>query len=89
MPEEIENVIKELFEVAFVQVRAKKSAMLGNLVEAAVSLNPDYVFDQAFKKKVIAHCRSKLEGFKVPAFIVEAENIQLTISGKILRKNEK
>jgi acyl-CoA synthetase (AMP-forming)/AMP-acid ligase II len=88
MPEEVENVIKELSEVAFVQVRAKKSAMLGNLVEAAVSLNPDYVFDPAFKKKVIAHCRSKLDGFKVPAFIVEAENIQLTTSGKILRKNE-
>ncbi|MHB8948792.1 MAG: acyl-CoA synthetase family protein, partial [Rhodoferax sp.] len=36
MPEEVESIIKELPEVAFVQVRARKSAMLGNLVEALI-----------------------------------------------------
>jgi acyl-CoA synthetase (AMP-forming)/AMP-acid ligase II len=88
MPEEIESIIKELPDVAFVQVRARKSAMLGSLVEAAITPMPDTVFDAAFKKKVTAHCRARLDGFKVPAFIVAADAIQLTASGKLSRRNE-
>lgn len=87
MPEEIESVIKELTGVAFVQVRARKSAILGNLVEAAIAPTPGNLLDAAFKKQVIAHCRSRLESFKIPAFIVAADDIKLTASGKILRNN--
>lgn len=88
MPEEIESVINELPDVAFVQVRARKSIMLGNLVEAAVSAVPGTEMDAAFRKKVTAHCRARLDGFKVPAFIVPAGAIQLTASGKLSRTNE-
>jgi acyl-CoA synthetase (AMP-forming)/AMP-acid ligase II len=88
MPEEIEAIIKELSEVAFVQVRARKSAMLGSLVEAAVTPMPNTVFDSVFKKKITDHCRARLDGFKVPAFIVAAEAINLTASGKLSRRNE-
>jgi len=70
MPEEIESAIKELPNVAFVQVRARKSFMLGSLVEAAITPTPGTVLDAAFKKQVTAHCRTRLDGFKVPAFIV-------------------
>lgn len=87
MPEEIESVIKELPDVAFVQVRARKSAMLGSLVEAAITPTLGTDMDAAFKKKVTAHCRARLDGFKVPAFIVAADGIQLTASGKLSRKN--
>lgn len=87
MPEEIESVIKELPEVAFVQVRARKSAMLGSLVEAAITPKRGTLMDAAFKKKVIAHCRAHLDSFKVPAFIVAANDIQLTASGKLSRTN--
>jgi len=87
MPEEIESVIKELPEVAFVQVRARKSAMLGSLVEAAITPMPGTVMDAAFKKQVTAHCRARLDAFKVPAFIVAADAIQLTASGKLSRTN--
>ena len=87
MPEEIESVIKELPDVAFVQVRARKSAMLGSLVEAAITPTPGTVLDVAFKKQVMAHCRARLDGFKVPAFIVAADAIQLTASGKLSRMN--
>lgn len=85
MPEEVETVIKELAEVAFVQVRARKSAMMGSLVEAAIKPAPGIAFDTAFNKKITAHCRSRLDAFKVPAFIVEATEIALTASGKISR----
>lgn len=87
MPEEIESVIKELPYVAFVQVRARKSAMLGSLVEAAITPTPGTVLDAALKKQVTAHCRARLDGFKVPAFIVAADAIQLTASGKLSRMN--
>lgn len=87
MPEEIESVIKELPDVAFVQVRARKSAMLGSLVEAAITPTPGTVLDAVFKKQVTAHCRARLDGFKVPAFIVAADAIQLTASGKLSRMN--
>lgn len=85
MPEEIESVIKELPDVAFVQVRARKSAMLGSLVEAAITPVPGTVMDAAFKKQVTAHCRARLDGFKVPAFIVAVDAIQLTAAGKLSR----
>lgn len=87
MPEEIESVIKELPNVAFVQVRARKSAMLGSLVEAAIIPTLGTVMDAAFKKQVTAHCRDRLDSFKVPAFIVIGDKIELTASGKISRTN--
>ncbi len=87
MPEEIESVIKEIPNIAFVQVRARKSAILGNLVEAAITLTPGIHLDANFKKKIIMHCRARLDGFKVPAFIVASDDIELTSSGKVLRIN--
>lgn len=85
MPEEVELVIKELPQIAFVQVRARRSGVLGSLVEAAVTLVPGHVLDAACKKQITAHCRARLEGFKVPAFIVELARIELTASGKMSR----
>jgi len=85
MPEEVETVIKELPEVAFVQIRARKSAILGNLVEAAITTKDNAVLDAALKKKVIEHCRARLDAFKVPAFVVATHHIPLTASGKLSR----
>jgi acyl-CoA synthetase (AMP-forming)/AMP-acid ligase II len=87
MPEEVEAVIKELDEVAFAQVRARKSAMIGNLVEAVITPIAGIAFDATLKKKITTHCQSRLDAFKVPAFIVEAADIALTASGKISRAN--
>lgn len=87
MPEEIESVIKELPNVAFVQARARKSAILGNLVEAVITPTPGNLLDATFKKQVTTHCRARLDNFKVPAFIVASDDIELTASGKILRTN--
>ncbi len=89
MPEEIEAVIKEIPDVAFVQVRSRKSTVLGNLVEAAIIPKDNILFDQFFKKKIIDYCRERMESYKVPAFIVPLESINLTSSGKLSRVNEK
>jgi acyl-CoA synthetase (AMP-forming)/AMP-acid ligase II len=85
MPEEVEGVIRELPEVAFVCVRARKSAIFGSLVEAAVALMPGYELDTMLKKKILLHCCSRLESFKVPALIVPFTNVQLSAAGKLIR----
>lgn len=85
MPEEVESAIKELPEVAFVQVRARKSAMLGSLVEAAVTPADGQPLDATLKRKIIGHCRDRLDGYKVPAFVVAANEIALTSTGKLSR----
>lgn len=88
MPEEVEAIINELPEVAFVQIQPRKNGIMGNLVEAKIKMNNGFVFDANFKKKVILHCRTKLEVFKIPAFITEIDEIILSSSGKSLRKIE-
>lgn len=88
MPEEVENAIKELPEIAFVQVRARKSGVLGSLVEAAILTKSGFELDASLKRKIINHCRTRLEGFKVPAFIVPASAIVLTATGKLSRSDQ-
>jgi acyl-CoA synthetase (AMP-forming)/AMP-acid ligase II len=85
MPEEVEAIISELPEVAFANVRARRNPITGNLVEATVLLVPGMCLDLVLKKKIIAHCRERLDGFKVPAFVVEAKDIPLTLAGKLSR----
>ncbi|MBL8278168.1 MAG: acyl--CoA ligase [Pelomonas sp.] len=85
MPEEVESVILELPEIAFVQVRARASAVLGSLVEAAVLPAAGAALDTELKRRVTAHCRQRLEAFKVPAFVVSAENIRVNAAGKMSR----
>ena len=89
MPEEIESVIKELPGIAFVQVFARKSAILGSLIQASITPMDGTIIDAEFKKKVIEHCRARLDSFKVPAFIVTSDAIQLNSSGKLSRINVK
>ena len=83
MPEELELVIGELPEIAFVEVRARRSAMVGNLVEAAIAVAAGIAFDVALKRKIAALCRERLAAFKVPPFIVVTPDIVLTTSGKL------
>lgn len=85
MPEEVESVINELPEVTFVQVRARKSTLLGQLIEAAIIPRVDVALDAALKKRIIEHCRARLDAFKIPAFVVAMDRIQLTASGKLSR----
>ena len=85
MPEEVESVIKQMSEVAFVQVRAKKSPIMGSLIEAVVTMKPGHDFNGDFKKRLIAYCRTHLNDFKVPAFVIQNNEITLSSSGKLSR----
>jgi acyl-CoA synthetase (AMP-forming)/AMP-acid ligase II len=86
MPEEIEAVIKEVQGVAFVVVKGRKNALMGNLVEAHVATTEAVVFDEPFKRAITEHCRNRLDAFKVPAFIKPMDQIELNTVGKINRK---
>ena len=87
MPEEVEAVIKEVPGVAFVLVKGRKSPIMGSLVEAHVVTNDGVVFDEQFTRSIAAHCRSRLEAFKVPAFVKPMNRIDLNAAGKISRKD--
>lgn len=86
MPEEVEAVIKEIHGVAFALVKGRKNALLGNLVEAHISTIEGVAFDEKLKRKITEHCRSRLDAFKVPAFVKQMDQIELTAVGKINRK---
>lgn len=85
MPEEVESIIYELDSIAFVQVRARKSSILGNVVEAAVIPARGVNIDTLLKRQIIDHCKKKMEGYKVPAFIVPAEEPVINFAGKLSR----
>ncbi len=86
MPEEVEAVIKEVPGVAFAIVKGRKNALMGNLVEAHVATRDDLVLDDQFKRIITDHCRSRLDSYKVPAFVKPMDQIELNAVGKISRK---
>lgn len=67
-PAEIENVIKEIDNVADVNVFGEKNPITGNIVCAEVSMinNAD---KSEFKTKIKKHCRERLQNYKIPSKI--------------------
>jgi long-chain acyl-CoA synthetase len=65
-PQEVENVILELNNVADVTVFSEKSAILGNYVCAKVAVISNSSDIELEIKKIKSHCLKKLERFKVP-----------------------
>lgn len=87
MPEEIEQTALELPEIALAVARPRKSALLGSLVELAVETAEGVELTAELKRRVIAHCRSRLESYKVPAFVVPLTDVRLSDAGKLLRRS--
>lgn len=86
MPEEVEAVIKEVRGVAFAIVKGRQNPLLGNLVEAHIATSDGVEFDDQLKRSITEHCRSRLDAFKVPAFLKPMDQIELNAAGKISRK---
>jgi acyl-CoA synthetase (AMP-forming)/AMP-acid ligase II len=85
MPEEIEAVILELNEVNTVHVRARKSSIVGSLIEAVVVVKSGFELDAVLRSKILNHCRTMLDGYKVPTFIVKSDGLDTTEAGKLSR----
>jgi len=68
-PQEVENVIQEMENVAEVTVFGEKNSIIGNIVCAKIRLETNENKNQ-FIKNVKEFCRSKLETFKVPVKVL-------------------
>jgi acyl-coenzyme A synthetase/AMP-(fatty) acid ligase len=86
-PEEVETVINVFPGVSMSRVRARPNPILGAVVEAEVVLRADAGTDQAaLKKAIIAHCRPRLAGHKVPASVKFVDALPITSGGKLVRR---
>lgn len=85
-PEEVEDCLLSCADVLMARVTGRPSAFTGQLVQAEV------VVDEAceenwedVRRRVVAHCRARLESFKVPAVLKRVDQIEATASGKLKR----
>lgn len=85
IPEEVEAIIREVDGVAEVIVKPKSSGVTGQLVTAEVQATKQVADPKVLKKFIIAHCREKLDKFKVPALIKFVDEIEYNSTGKLSR----
>lgn len=82
-PTEVESVLLLHPDVKAAAVVGKPLERGGEMVIAAVELEPGTVFDEAALREF---CRGTLAAYKVPARIVPLDDLPRSILGKILRK---
>ena len=82
-PSEVEAVLRLHPSVTDAAVIGKPLERGGEMVVAAVELDPGAVFDE---EALRAHCREHLAAYKVPRRIVPIEDTPRSLLGKILRK---
>ncbi|WP_240809989.1 AMP-binding protein [Actinomadura sp. WMMA1423] len=81
-PAEVENVLAAHPDVAEAAVVARPDARMGSVAVAHVVARPGAVPDPG---ELIAHCRSRLAGFKAPREIVLTGSLPRNAAGKILK----
>ena len=74
-PQEVENVILEMVNIAEVTVFGEKNPIMGNIVCAKIRPETE-VSLKAFKNDVKKYCRERLASFKVPVKIRVVQEIQ-------------
>ncbi|WP_263810677.1 ANL family adenylate-forming protein [Salinibacter pepae] len=84
-PEKVENVIQEVEGVAQVVVRAKKSAITGNLVEALVKPSGNVEGEQELRSAVRERCNADLNNYEVPAVCKVVSSLEMNAAGKLVR----
>ena len=82
-PSEVEAVLRMHPSVVDAAVFGKPLERGGEMVVAAVELEPGSQLDE---EALRAHCRTQLAAYKVPRRIVPIENTPRSMLGKILRK---
>lgn len=84
-PEEVEAIIRQHIQVKDVLVLPKKSALIGELVQAKVVIKDESVDKELLKKEIIELCKSSLEDYKVPALISYVDALEYNSTGKLIR----
>lgn len=85
-PSEVENVLRQHSNVADAAVFGKTLERGGEMVVAAVQLEPGTELDEA---ELRAFCKERMARYKVPVRIIEIEEMPRSMLGKILRKQVK
>ncbi|SPF38458.1 AMP-dependent synthetase and ligase [Syntrophobacter sp. SbD1] len=85
-PKEVEDVLYQHPAIAMAAVVSAPDEKWGERVQAVVVLRPDQKVEE---EELIAHCKSKLAGYKCPKAIEVWDTLPTTPVGKILRKDIK
>jgi len=83
-PAKVESVIRKVEGVAQVVVRAKDSAITGNLVEAVIEPNGN-VEEEKLKSAVREKCEAGLSRYEVPAICKVVPSLEINAAGKLIR----
>jgi fatty-acyl-CoA synthase len=81
-PAEIENVLYQLDEIAEAAVIGMPHERWGECGRAVVVLKPGAALDES---QIVAHCRSQLAKFKVPASVVFTDSLPRSGGGKVVK----
>ena len=85
-PFEVESVLMEQKAVAEAGVIGKPDPIAGELVKAFVSLKDGFEPNEALRREILAHARSRLGAAVAPKEIAFLPNLPKTRSGKIMRR---
>jgi long-chain acyl-CoA synthetase len=72
-PAEIESVIMEVADVSEARVHGEPHPIMGNVVAAEITTDSPIALAE-LRKTIRAHCRTKLESFKVPVKVTIADS---------------
>lgn len=84
-PEKVEQVLLQCPAVGQARVYAKKSALMGELVVADITLIND-ADPQSIKQQLLTLCKNTLQRFEIPTKISIVDNITCEPTGKANRK---
>jgi acyl-coenzyme A synthetase/AMP-(fatty) acid ligase len=86
-PEKVEQVLLQCADICQAKVYAKKSAIMGELVVADVTIT-EGVDHSDIKQRVLKTCKNQLQRFEIPTKISIVNNIVHDLSGKLNRKQQ-
>ncbi len=75
LPMEVEGVILEIEEVKDAMVKPEKNPIMGEMVIADISLKGIYD-KKEIKRKILNHCKDRLEDYKVPMKVKFVEEVE-------------
>lgn len=76
-PQEVENIIQELDNIAEVTVFGQKNPIMGNIVCAKIRLASDEE-KKVFVTRLKIHCKENLQSFKIPVKIIIEDEPQFS-----------
>ena len=84
-PAEVESVLLEMDNINDVSVFSKDNPIMGKIVAARINLENEEPVN-SLKKRIRKYCKSRLESFKIPAYIEITKEIQVSDRFKKARK---